>query len=263
MRPNLSPVRQRATDTLSKMQALREVTREAHDFVDRKNPATDAHIFTPEQRRAEHQRIRREAIETAVSFGLGDLDRDVRAALGGARQYLEPTRVLERARFHPEPNENASADAVVAIETLEELTKARQLQQMRLYDDERRAEVVAEAAREGNLALLHIAQLVTDEQSRRDGASSIVRTRAALVDAMRTAELPKYEKHLQEATAALESEAHQLGAVYESLNADVPEAITIAERAAAVAAARERIAAIPISDAASTETDSDQPAATE
>jgi hypothetical protein len=248
-RPDPSGVHRCVGDTLSKMKTLRDVTKDAHEMVDAVNPATGAHRFTPEERRAEHQRIKREALEAAAGFGLAALDADVRTALGDARAYLEPSAIFERARFHRAPGENDSADATVSLELLEEMTKARRLQEVRLYDDERRAQVVAQAAREGNLALLHTVQLATDEQSRRKGAPSVVRTRAALVDAMQSVELPRFERHLQGTVDALESDARQLGAVYESLNADIPEAITIPERAAQVAAARERIAAIPIADA--------------
>jgi hypothetical protein len=162
--------------------------------------------------------------------------------------------VLQRARFVREPSDADSVDATVALELLDEMKRRRALEEARLLDDAQRAAEITKAAKAGDLAKLRAFKLAVDESSRGD-VDGTLKARSAYLEATKTVELPKYERWLQEKTSELRDVAHQVGAVVTALNAvGTPEPVTIAERAAAVAAARERIAGIPIHD-------SDQPAA--
>jgi hypothetical protein len=162
--------------------------------------------------------------------------------------------VMDRARHTREPNSADSVDMTVNLELLDEMKRRRALEEARLLDDDKRAAEITKAAKANDYAKLRALNLATEEATRKD-VDGTVKSRSAYLEATKTITLPKYETWLQGQTTELRSVAHQVGAIVASLNSpSTPEAATVAEKAAAVAAARERIAAIPISD---------QPAATE
>jgi hypothetical protein len=250
-RPDPTNVLKRTTEAQAKLMALRERRREADARIDSINPETGDHRLTERERRVQHDAVRRDTLEAVNKLGLGELEATVLAELKDADEYCAFDSVLSRARFVREPSDADSVDTTINIELLNEMRRARALEEARLLDDEHRATEIAKAAKAGDLAKLRALKIATDEAARKD-VDGTVKARSAYLEASKTIELPKYERWLQEKTSELRSVAHQAGAIVESLKSfDTPQAATLAEKAARVEAARDAVASIPISASSS------------
>jgi hypothetical protein len=247
MRPDPTNELKRTNEVQAKLTALRERRREADKRIDAINPATGDYRLTERERRAQHDAVRGETLEAVRMLGLGELEPAVLAALAEADEYCSLDAVLERARFTREPSSADSVETTLMLEMIDEMKRRRALEEARLLDDDKRAAEIVKAANAGDLAQLRALKLATDEAARKD-VDGTVKSRSAYLEAGRSITLPKYETWLQGQATELRSVAHQVGAIVASLNSTgTPEPATVAEKAAAIAAARERIAAIPIS----------------
>jgi hypothetical protein len=253
-RPDPTNILKRTREAQTTLATLRDRRREADARIDEINPATGDYRLTERERRMQHDAVRRDTLDAVKKLNLGELEADVLAVLKEAEEYSSIDAVMARSRFVREPSTADSVDTTVNLELLDEMRRARALEEARLLDDEHRAAEITKAAKAGELGKLRALRIATEEAARKD-VDGTVKSRSAYLEASKSVSLPKYETWLQEQATELRSVAHQTGSIVASLNsAGTPEPATIAERAAAVAAQRERIAAIPISD---------QPAATE
>jgi hypothetical protein len=244
MKPDPSVAAARMGEAVKGAQAIRDKALAEHMKVDERGDHGE-YRYSPQERHAEHQRIRDKALAEIDALNVSALNVEVRNQIAEAHDYLETDAILQRARFHPAAPENSSAELRVNTELLEQQTRARWFAELANYDDAGRARLVEKAAKTNDLAMLGVLKTVTDAESRAHGAESVTKTRAALVGALRDAEPPKFDRWLASTADELESGSRQITAIRASLVSTTPPSSTIAERAAAVTAAR---ISIPISD---------------